>query len=107
MKLIMAIVNNDDSSVVANHLTAGGFSVTKLATTGGFLKAGNTTFIVGTDDDKVDSVIEIIEEHSQKRTQILPAATSFSPGLFPSMPVEVQIGGATIFVMNIERFEKC
>lgn len=107
MKLIFAIVNNDDSSIVASQLTAGGFSVTKLATTGGFLKAGNTTFIVGTDDDKVDSVISIIEEHSRKRTQVMPATASLTPGLFPSVPVEVSVGGATIFVLNVDRFEKC
>ena len=107
MKLIMAIVNNDDSSVVANQLTSGGYSVTKLATTGGFLKAGNTTFIVGVNDDQVKNVISIISSHSKKRTQLLPATNSFTPGPFPSVPVEVQVGGATIFVMNVEQFEKC
>lgn len=107
MKLIFAIVNNDDSSNVANNLTAGGFSVTKLATTGGFLKAGNTTFIVGTDDDKVDNVLEIIEKHSKRRTQVMPATTSVTPGLFPSIPVEVSVGGATIFVIDVEQFKKC
>lgn len=107
MKLIFAIVNNDDSSVVASQLTAGGFSVTKLATTGGFLKAGNTTFIVGTEDDRVDNVISIIREHSRKRSQIMPANASLTPGLFPSVPVEVSVGGATIFVLNVDQFEKC
>lgn len=107
MKLIFAIVNNDDSSVVASRLTAGGFSVTKLATTGGFLKAGNTTFIVGTSDEKVEDVISIIKEHSKKRTQIMPATASLTPGLFPSVPVEVSVGGATIFVLNVDQFEKC
>ncbi len=107
MKLIFAIVNNDDSNNVATNLTAEGYSVTKLATTGGFLKAGNTTFIVGTDDDKVDGVLSIIETHSKKRTQVMPASASFKPGLIPSVPVEVSVGGATIFVIDVERFEKC
>ena len=107
MKLIFAIVNNDDSNSVATNLTAGGFSVTKLATTGGFLKAGNTTFIVGTDDEKVSDVIALIEKHSRKRTQVVPANTAFTPGLFPSVPVEVAVGGATIFVLNVENFIKC
>lgn len=107
MKLILAIVNNDDSTVVANHLTAGGFSVTKLATTGGFLKAGNTTFIVGTDDEKVADVISIIEQYSKKRTQVVPAAASYSPSMFTSVPVEVSVGGATIFVLDVEQFIKC
>jgi len=107
MKLIFAIVNNDDSSSVATNLTAAGFSVTKLATTGGFLKAGNTTFIVGTDDEKVDEVIETIKAHSRKRTQVMPVTQTFTPGLFSSVPVEVEVGGATVFVLNVERFEKC
>ena len=107
MKLIFAIVNNDDSTSVSTSLTAAGFSVTKLATTGGFLKAGNTTFIVGTEDEKVDEVLETIKAHSRKRTQVMPVTQNFTPGLFSSVPVEVKVGGATVFVLNVERFEKC
>ena len=84
MKLITAIVNHDDSSKVLSALTKGGFSVTKLATTGGFLLAGNTTFICGTEDDKVDEAIAIIREHA----------------------IEVTVGGAIIFVQDVERFER-
>ena len=106
MKLIFAIVSNDDSSKVSKELTKARFSVTKLATTGGFLMAGNTTFIIGTDDDKVDEVISIIGAHSKKRTQMVPSSASYGVGMYTSFPVEVQVGGATIFVMNVERFEK-
>lgn len=107
MKLILAIVNNDDSPVVANNLTANGFSVTKLATTGGFLKAGNTTFIVGTDDEKVTDVISIIESHSKRRTQIVPTSATEGSPMFESAPLEVSVGGATIFVLDVEQFKKC
>lgn len=106
MKLIMAIVSNDDSSKVAKELTKNKFFVTKLATTGGFLMAGNTTFIIGTDDDKVDEVIGIIGKYSKKRSQMVPSSASYGVGMYTSFPVEVQVGGATIFVINIERFEK-
>ena len=106
MKLIFAIVSNDDSSKVAKELTKAKISVTKLATTGGFLMAGNTTFIIGTDDDKVDDVIAIIGKHSKKRTQMVPSSASYGVGMYTSFPVEVQVGGATVFVMNVERFEK-
>ena len=71
MKLLLAIVNNDDSAAVANNLTAKGFIATKLATTGGFLKAGNTTFLIGTDDEKVETVIDIIKTFSHKRKQVV------------------------------------
>lgn len=106
MKLIFAIVSNDDSSKVSKELTKSKFSVTKLATTGGFLMAGNTTFIIGTDDDKVEEVIEIIGTYSKKRTQMVPSSASYGVGMYTSFPVEVQVGGATVFVMNVERFEK-
>ncbi len=106
MKLIFAIVSNDDSSRVSKELTKNRFSVTRLATTGGFLMAGNTTFLIGTDDDKVDEVISIIGKHSKKRTQMVASSASYGVGMYTSFPVEVQVGGATIFVTNIERFEK-
>ena len=106
MKLIFAIVSNDDSSKVSKELTKNRFSVTKLATTGGFLMAGNTTFIIGTEDERVDEAIEIIGKHSKKRTQMVPSSASYGVGMYTSFPVDVQVGGATIFVMNVERFEK-
>ena len=106
MKLIFAIVSNDDSSRVSKELTKNKYSVTKLATTGGFLMAGNTTFLIGTDDDRVDDVIRIIGMHSKKRTQMVPSSASYGVGMYTSFPVGVQVGGATIFVTNIERFEK-
>ena len=106
MKLIFAIVSNDDSSRVSKELTKNRFSVTRLATTGGFLMAGNTTFLIGTDDDKVDEVISIIGKHSKKRTQMVPSSASYGVGMYASYPVEVTVGGATIFVLNVEQFEK-
>ena len=108
MKLIFAIVNNDDSTVVATNLTAKGYSVTKLASSGGFLKSGNTTFIVGTEDEKVSDVIEIVKAHSKKRTKVMQSKVDFGlSGIVPSPAVEVAVGGATIFVLNVEAFEKC
>lgn len=106
MKLIYAIVNNDDSHAVANALTKSGFSATKLASTGGFLMAGNTTFLVCSDNDKVEEIIGIIRDHSHKRKQFVPSAASYGVGSYNSFPVEVSVGGATIFVTDIERFEK-
>lgn len=106
MKLIYAIINNDDSHAVSNALTKSGFSATKLASTGGFLMAGNTTFLVCSENDKVDEIIGIIRDHSRKRKQFVPAAPSYEAGSYSSFPVEVCVGGATIFVTDIERFEK-
>ena len=107
MKLIYAIVNNDDSHAVSTNLTKNGFFATKLASTGGFLMAGNTTFLTCCENEAVDTVIEIIRKHSRKRTQYIPSAASFSGDAMPvNYPTEVSVGGATIFVTDIERFEK-
>ena len=106
MKLVLAIVSNDDSAIVSSGLTREGFTVTKLATTGGFLMAGNTTFIVGVDDDKVQQVIDLIAKHSRKRSQMMPSSTSYGVGMYTAFPVEVTVGGATIFVLQVEKFEK-
>jgi uncharacterized protein YaaQ len=106
MKLIIAIVSNDDSSSVVNSLTAEKYQVTKLATTGGFLRAGNTTLLIGTDDEKVEDVVSIIGKESCRRTEVVPATASFDVGRYATYPIEVQVGGATIFVLNIEQFLK-
>ena len=107
MKLVMAIVNDEDSNAVLSELNKNKFSVTKLATTGGFLKSGNVTFIIGTEDEKVQEVIDIIKSKSKRRKQItaspipIGASASFNP-----YPVEVEVGGASIFVLDVDRFEK-
>ena len=106
MKMIIAIVNNDDSQDVMTALRKAHISVTKLASTGGFLMKGNTTFISGVENNEVDEVIELIREHSRRRTQLMPIDYSqFNPGMV-SYPVEVTVGGATIFVVDVEKFEK-
>lgn len=125
MKLIFAIVQNDDSRNVINDLNKNGFRVTKLSSTGGFLKTGNVTLLVGVDESKVDTVIKIIKRNSQSRKQalstptlssdhILPNETDFNctsdqlsgiGGLYSSCMDEVIVGGATIFVTSVERYE--
>ena len=62
--------------------------------------------LVGVDEEKVQAVIDIIKEHSHSRKQMIPTTTEMSYGYYPSMPVEVTVGGATIFVVDIERFER-
>jgi len=106
MKLVLAIINRDDVGEVTRNLTKKGFSSTKLTTSGGFLLAGNTTILVGVDPDKVQEVIDIIKEHSHSRTQMIPSSSEMSASCYPSLPVEITVGGATIFVVDIERFER-
>ena len=106
MKLIIAIMSNDDSPAVSSALTKENYSVTRLATTGGFLRAGNTTLLVGCEDDRVDHAIEVIGEYGRRRTEIVPSTASYDIGRYASFPVEVQVGGATIFVVDVEKFIK-
>ena len=79
---------------------------TKLATTGGFLKAGNVTILIGLEESKLDACFDIIREHSSTRKQIIPTTAELGMGFFPSAPVQVDVGGATVFVLGGERFEK-
>ena len=108
MKLIIAIVQDEDASRLISNLMSEGFSVTKLATTGGFLRSGNTTLLLGIDDDKFDSAMKIIERVCKSRKQLAtsPSPISGTTGVYVPYPVEVMVGGATVFVMNVERFEK-
>jgi len=106
MKLIIAVVSNDDSHSLSNALTKENFAVTKLATTGGFLKIGNTTMLIGTENDRVEKCIELIKEESKQRTELVPSTASYDIGRFATFPVEVQVGGATIFVVDVEQFIK-
>lgn len=106
MKLIFAIVSNDDSSNVISALMKNNCSATKLSSTGGFLRAGNATIITGVEDERVEEVIEIIGSESKRRTEMVPTSASYDVGRFASFPVEVQVGGATIFVVNVEQFYK-
>lgn len=107
MKLILAIVNNEDSAVASAALTDAGFAVTKLSTTGGFLMVGNTTFLIGTDDEGAKNAIEILKKHCKSRTQITPSTASFGMGMrHMSIQEEVKVGGATIFVLDVAHMEK-
>ena len=106
MKLIIAIVNNDDAPTVSSKITKAGFNVTKMASTGGFLLSGNTTFISGVENEKVDDVIEIIKKYSKRRVQAAPVDFAYTPAAVGSFPMQVTVGGATIFVVDVERFER-
>ena len=107
MKLIIAIVNNDDSAKASSALTDAGFAVTRLSTTGGFLMVGNTTFLVGTEDRDVQKATNILKQHCTTRKQVASSASSFGTGMrHMSVQEEVKVGGATIFVLDVEHMEK-
>ena len=108
MKLIIAIVQDDDAGDLVGIINKAGFRVTKLATTGGFLRSGNTTLMIGVEENKVDAVLKIIEKTCETREQIItsPSPVAGSTGVYVPYPVEVQVGGATVFVVDVDKFLK-
>ena len=108
MKLVIAIVQDEDAGRLVSALMSEGYGVTKLATTGGFLRAGNTTLLVGVADDKLNGAMAIIEKICKSRKQIAtsPSPVAGSSGMYVPYPVEVMVGGATVFVMDVEQFKK-
>lgn len=128
VKLVLAIVQDEDSVKVMSGLNKAGFGVTKLCSTGGFLKSGNTTLLAGVDEKDVDRVIKIIRNESKARKQVIntplhvygggivglngPVDTLDDMDLqsdhlsYDDYPIEVVVGGATVFVINVEHFQK-
>lgn len=108
MKLIIAIVQDEDASRLISNLMNEGYGVTKLATTGGFLKSGNTTLLVGVEDNRFEGCMTIIEKVCKSRKQITPSPSSMvgMPGSYAPYPIEVIVGGATVFVLTVDQFVK-
>ena len=108
MKLIIAIVQDEDASRLVSALMNDGFGVTKLATTGGFLKSGNTTLLVGVDDTRFDACMAIVEKVCKSRKQIAtsPVTMGGASGMYAPYPIEVTVGGATVFVLTVDQFVK-
>ena len=108
MKLVIAIVQYDDALDIIEELYDKGFRVTKLSTTGGFLKSGNTTLMIGVEKDKVNDVVKVVEDVCKMRKEIIPTPTTMSngTGMYMPYPMEVEVGGATIFVLDVDQFIK-
>ena len=110
MKLIVAIVQDEDSGRLVTALMDNGFSVTKLATTGGFLRAGNSTLISGVEDERLDEALAVIEKICKSREQITastaPMGSTAASGVYVPYPIRVTVGGATVFVLEVSQFIK-
>jgi uncharacterized protein YaaQ len=108
MKLVVAIVHNEDAGVLVDALLEHEYRATRLHSSGGFLKQGNASVIVGVEDDRVDEVMAIVRDNCNARTQIVnPMPPIMEPGeFFMPYPLEVEVGGATVFVLPVERYER-
>jgi uncharacterized protein YaaQ len=109
MKMVVAVVHADDASGLVKALSQAGYGVTHLKSAGGFLRKQNSTVLAGVPDRDVDRVIEIIRERCHARTeQVSPLPPVIEPGeVYMPYPMEVEVGGATVFILDVHRFEKC
>jgi uncharacterized protein YaaQ len=107
MKMITVIIHDEDSKELLKKLNEKEFGVTKLASTGGFLRSGNTTLLIGVSKEQLDEVLEMIKETCKIRKQLTTTApVGANTSNFVVMPLEVTVGGATVFITDVERYEK-
>jgi uncharacterized protein YaaQ len=104
MKMILAVVQADDAAKVTQALIEGGHRVTRIATEGGWLRRENSTMLLGVNDDQVDEVLNILQNTARRRTSYISVPREV-PGALNAQVIDVEIGGATVFVLNVERFE--
>lgn len=108
MKLVIAIVHAEDAGALVDALTDKEYRVTRLHSTGGFLKQSNASVLVGVEEAQVEDVLAVIRETCHARQQYInPMPPIMEPGeFFMPYPLEVEVGGATVFVLPVERFER-
>jgi uncharacterized protein YaaQ len=108
MKLIIAIVQDEDTPALTDALVAAGHRFTRVSTTGSFLRTGNTSLLIGVEDPDVPTVMSLLRRTCRRRTQVaVPYSPALEPGLL-YMPenFEVEVGGAIVFVIDVARFER-
>ena len=108
MKLIFAVVQGKDADNLRSALLDAGYRTTQINSAGGFLRESNATFLIGVDNDRVSDVLRIVKQTCYTRTQYVnPLPPIMEPGEFymPN-PVEVQVGGAAVFICNVNRYER-
>ena len=111
MKMVFAIISKADEDITVTALNEAGFFATRLSTIGGFLKKTNTSVIVGTEDEKVPQVLDILKKYAGKRIDEMPyiapsMARASNGGGTPYVTVPTNAGGATVFVLDVDQFEK-
>jgi uncharacterized protein YaaQ len=106
-KLVIIIAANSDADMLIEKLVQRGYPATKVSSSGGFLRKGNATILSGVESTDIDNVMAIVRQECRARTELVPAqALPFPESLLPAEPVQVRLGGAIVFVIPVERFEK-
>lgn len=106
MKLVVCIVHNRDRGKITEELVKSGFKFTIIGSTGGFLREGNTTFLIGAEAEAIPTIESLIGENCKAREQLVNVMPfeSGAPGAFIPSPVKVPVGGAVVFVLDVEQF---
>jgi uncharacterized protein YaaQ len=106
-KLLIVIAADEDADHLLVKMTEAGYPVTKISSTGGFLRRGNATLLSGVEADEIDAVLAMVRAECQAREEYVPVqALPFPGSLPPGQPLQVRAGGAIVFVVDVERFEK-
>ncbi len=104
MKLIICIVQDQDSANLIEDLTDEDFRVTKLSSTGGFLRGGNTTLLIGVEDEEVEGALDVVKHNCNTREITTSLLTVSMPGdTYIPYPLDVKVGGATVFIVDVEK----
>lgn len=108
MKFVISVVNKDDAGSLLNALVTNGYRVTTFKTAGGFLRKENVTLFTGVEDEQVEEAVRLIQKNCHTRTQQVGALPPVmeSGELYVLDTEEVKVGGAVIFVLDIEQFLK-
>ena len=108
MKMIMAVVQDKDSALLSDELVEANIRATKLSSSGGFLRAGNTTFMIGVEDGQVEEVLNLIKVNCESREQFMTTPVNMDTSLNGNLtyPMQVHVGGATVFVLPVESFHQ-
>lgn len=108
LKLVVIIASDVDVDRLMKSLVERGYPATKVSSTGGFLRRGSATILSGVEATEVDEVVTMVREECHARAEFVPVQTLpfFGEGTSLSEPVEVRVGGAIVFVLAVERFEK-
>lgn len=108
LKLVIVIASDADADRLMKSLIQQRYPATKISSTGGFLHRGNATILSGVDASEVDDVLAMVRAECHARTEFVPVQTLpfFGEGTTLAEPVEVRVGGAIVFVLDVGRFEK-
>jgi uncharacterized protein YaaQ len=108
MKLCVCIVHNRDKNKITEELVRAGFKFTVIGSTGGFLREGNTTFLIGINEEEKGALLKLIGQNCNAREQLVNVMPfeAAPPGAFIPSPVKVPVGGAVVFLLDVEQFER-